>query len=91
MADQFSTGGRRCGRALRKNLQPLLQYAKANGWTVGATKNGHLRFTKPGRPIIHTGSTPSDWRSLRNALAALARADRMVVVELPHAVAIYHG
>lgn len=84
-------GGRLCGRSLRKSLQPLLQYAQANGWAVARTNGGHLRFTKHGRPIIHTGSTPSDWRSLRNALAALARADRMVVVELPHLVAIYHG
>ena len=39
----------------------------------------YLRFTKPDRPIIHTSSTPSDWRASRNALAMLAKADRMEV------------
>ena len=82
-------GGRRCGRF--KRLLPLLQYAQGNGWSVVYTNGGHLRFTKPERPIIHTSSTPSDWRAVRNALALLARADRMTVVELSHGVAIYHG
>jgi len=40
---------------------------------------GHLRFTKLGRPLIHTSSTPSDSRAFRNALAMLARADRVEV------------
>lgn len=82
-------GGRRCGRS--KNLLPLLEYAQANGWKVALTNGGHLRFTKAERPIIHTSSTPSDWRAVRNALAMLARADRMTVVEIGRAVAIYHG
>lgn len=69
--------GRRCGRS--KGLFPLFQYAQANGWTVGYTNGGHLRFTKPNRPIIHSSSTPSDWRASRNALAMLAKADRMEV------------
>lgn len=47
--------GRRCGRS--KSLQPLLQYALANGWRVGLTNGGHLRFTKAERPVIHTSST----------------------------------
>ena len=81
--------GRRCGRF--KRLLPLLQYAQGNGWSVVYTNGGHLRFTKPERPIIHTSKTPSDWRAVRNALALLARADRMTVVELLHGVAIYHG
>lgn len=66
-------GGRRCGRG--KNLLPLLLYARANGWKVVMTKGGHLRFTKPERPLIHTGSTPSDWRAVNNALSMLVRAD----------------
>lgn len=73
-------GGRRCGRS--KSLLPLLQYAQAKSWKVGLTNGGHLRFTKPGRPIIHTSSTPSDHRAVRNALAMLARADRYIVQEV---------
>ncbi|EIU2540628.1 hypothetical protein L4O36_000187 [Pseudomonas aeruginosa] len=63
--------GRRCGP---KSLQPLLQYALANGWRVGLTNGGQER------PVIHTSSTPSDWRAVRNAVAMLARADRKEVI-----------
>lgn len=76
-------GGRRCGRS--KNLLPLLKYAQGNGWKVVQTNGGHLRFTKPERPIIHTCSTPSDWRAVRNALAMLTRADRVLLLETAHA------
>ncbi|MDA1406199.1 hypothetical protein IPC382_26920 [Pseudomonas aeruginosa] len=70
------TGRRRYG----KRLQALFLYAKELGWTATKTNGGHLRFTKPGRPIIHTSSTPSDWRAVRNAVAMLARADRKEVI-----------
>jgi len=69
-------GGRRYG----KRLQSLFLYAKEFGWTATKTNGGHLRFPKPGRPIIHTSSTPSDWRAVRNAVAMLARADRKEVI-----------
>lgn len=71
-------GGRRSG----KSLWTLFAYAAAHGWTPMRTNGGHLRFTKPGRPIIHTSSTPSDHRAVRNALAMLARADRYIVQEV---------
>lgn len=76
----IANGGRRVG----KSLLPLLSYAIHNGWKASRTNGGHLRFSKPGRPIIHTCSTPSDWRSVRNALAMLARADRASVQEVAH-------
>ena len=63
-----------------KRLQALFNYAAQFGWTISRTNGGHLRFSKPGRPFIHTSSTPSDWCAVRNALAMLARADRMTVV-----------
>lgn len=43
------------------------------------------RLTKPGRPIVHTSSTPSDWRAVRNAVAMLARADGYHVIEVDRA------
>ncbi|SFC76868.1 hypothetical protein SAMN05216577_11098 [Pseudomonas citronellolis] len=64
-----------------KRLLPLFEYAARFGWKISRTNGGHLRLTKPGRPIIHTSSTPSDWRAVRNALAMLARADRHDVIE----------
>lgn len=78
MSRQVGTTGRRCG----KRLWPLFYYAKAHGWQITKTNGGHLRFTKPGRHIIHTSSTPSDWRAVRNAVAMLARADGYQVLEV---------
>ncbi|WP_051424516.1 type II toxin-antitoxin system HicA family toxin [Pseudomonas sp. URMO17WK12:I4] len=72
MRQVIITTGRRCG----KSLLHLLIYAANNGWTARRTRGGHVRFQKPGRPLIHTSSTPSDWRAYRNALAMLVRADR---------------
>lgn len=72
MSRRILTGGRRSG----KTLALLFVYAADNGWLAMRTNGGHLRFTKPERPIIHTSSTPSDRRAVRNALAMLARADR---------------
>ncbi|AEB58183.1 hypothetical protein [Ectopseudomonas mendocina] len=82
MSHQVVTAGRRCG----KRLWPLFGYAQAHGWQITRTNGGHLRLTKPGRPIVHTSSTPSDWRAVRNAVAMLARADGYCVVETEHAI-----
>jgi hypothetical protein len=78
---QVGTTGRRCG----KRLWPLFCYAKAHGWQITKTNGGHLRLTKPGRPIVHTSSTPSDWRAVRNAVSMLARADGYRVLEVDRA------
>lgn len=76
MSQIIVSTGRRCG----KSLLYLLVYAANNGWTARRTRGGHVRFQKPGRPLIHTSSTPSDWRAYRNALAMLVRADRSAEV-----------
>ncbi len=75
------TTGRRWG----KRLWPLFGYAKAHGWQIAKINGGHLRLTKPGRPIVHTSSTPSDWRAVRNAVSMLARADGYHVMEVDRA------
>ncbi|OYP21897.1 hypothetical protein [Pseudomonas aeruginosa] len=67
----------RCKRAVPELLH---DYAKANGWHYTRTRKGHFRFFKEGRAVIFTSGTPSDWRAVRNALAMLARADRVEVV-----------
>lgn len=72
MSQVVLTTGRRCG----KSLLFLLVYAANNGWTARRTRGGHVRFQKPGCVPVFTSSTPSDWRSYRNALAMLVRADR---------------
>ena len=78
MSRQVVIYGRRGG----KRLWPLFIYAQAHGWQITRTNGGHLRLTKPGRPIVHTSSTPSDWRAVRNAVAMLARADGYQVMEV---------
>lgn len=74
-----------CGRRSGKALGMLFVYAANNEWQAKRTNGGHLRFTKPGRPIIHTSSTPSDRRAVLNALAMLVRADRAANEEAAYA------
>jgi len=64
-----------------KRLKPLIEFALNEGWEVTRTAGGHLRFTKPGLPAIYTGSTPSDHRSTRNALARMRRQARAAAKE----------
>lgn len=62
-------------RRIGKRLTVLVWYAHNHGWTISFTRGGHLRLTKPGRPVIHSSQTPSDWRAVHNAVAMLRRAD----------------
>ena len=39
------------------------------------TAKGHITVTRDGRVVAVFSGTPSDWRSMRNALARLRRAD----------------
>jgi hypothetical protein len=41
------------------------------------TGGGHLRFRHVSGAVVYTGSTPSDRRSWRNAVAMLRRTARM--------------
>ncbi|HCF1525333.1 type II toxin-antitoxin system HicA family toxin [Pseudomonas aeruginosa] len=59
-----------------KRLLPLIEFALSEGWEVGRTGGGYLKFTKPGLPPIFTSSTASDYRSSQNAWARLCRATR---------------
>ncbi|WP_259470158.1 type II toxin-antitoxin system HicA family toxin [Pseudomonas sp. 2hn] len=62
-------------RRLGKRLALLVWYAHNHGWSISFTRGGHLRLHKPGKPVVHTSRTPSDWRTVHNAIAMLARAD----------------
>ncbi|WP_297185353.1 type II toxin-antitoxin system HicA family toxin [uncultured Porticoccus sp.] len=59
-----------------KRLKPLIELAQAEGWHVERTGGGHLKLTKPGLPPIYTGSTSSDHRATRSALARMRRETR---------------
>lgn len=59
----------------RKDLGDLLDLARQAGWVVKYLKGaGHWQLKSPdGKTIIHTGSTPSDPRSVSNFRAQLRR------------------
>ena len=57
-----------------KDTKKLVKAAEAQGFTVTRTKNGHPRISKDGQWVTVLPGTTSDWRSRRNALAALRRA-----------------
>lgn len=61
-----------------KRLHELIEFALAEGWRVMRTRNGHLRFTKPGYASIYSGATASDHRASLNARVQLRRADRQI-------------
>jgi hypothetical protein len=54
----------------------LILEARRLGYVVEPTANGHLRFRHPGGATVIAASTPSDWRSTHNTLAALRRETR---------------
>ena len=60
----------------RKELKRLIRIARAQGWTVEATRKGHWWFRPPdptaGQVLV--AGTPSDHRALRNAKAKLRQA-----------------
>lgn len=77
LADRRLDGGIVSGvRRADKRLQPLIEFALCEGWQVSRTRNGHLKFSKPGLPPIYTGTTASDYRASRNAMARLRRQQR---------------
>lgn len=59
-----------------KDLKKLIDLAESQGWAVEVTGGGHLRFISPDRrmPMVHTGSTPSDRRSIKNLESQLRKS-----------------
>jgi hypothetical protein len=62
-------------RGISKEVRPLIDVAKEQGWTVTITGKNHLVFTSPdGTAKVHGSGTPSDRRSLDNLNAQLRQA-----------------
>jgi len=59
---------------MNKDLKKLVKALEAQDFEVRATKRQHLKVSKNGRWVTTLPGTPSDWRSMRNAMAALKRA-----------------
>jgi len=60
---------------MNKELRKLLDAIEAAGFTAKRTSDGHYVVRSgEGGYVTTLAGTPSDWRSNRNALAALRRA-----------------
>lgn len=59
---------------MNKDLKKLTKALEEQGFSVRVSKRGHvLVFNADGLVATFSG-TPSDWRSLKNSMAALRRA-----------------
>ena len=61
--------------ATQQNLEALIAFAQAEGWTVSQGKGGQWVFTKPGRPSIYTRFTTNTRRASQKARSRLRRVD----------------
>ncbi|MFD6356746.1 hypothetical protein [Nocardia tengchongensis] len=58
----------------QKDLRKLLKDLEDQGFEWRETTKGHIRVGKNGRAIATFSGTPSDVRSMKNAIAPLKRA-----------------
>lgn len=56
-----------------KEMKQVLRRCRRLGFTVTQTSKSHYRLELPGQPAVFVPSTPSDWRSVQNALAKIKR------------------
>jgi hypothetical protein len=64
---------------MKRDLRDLAEQASQRGWAVAPTRNGHYRWTHQSGAIVHSGSTLSDHRAIKNIAAMLRRAERQAV------------
>ena len=63
---------------MKKDLKALIQAYRDKGWVIEKTNSQHWRFRGPRGELVHTSSTPSDWRAFQNMKAQLNREERRV-------------
>lgn len=61
---------------LGNHPKSTVQYLKRTGWTVKANR-GHYKCTSPRGFKLFMGSTPSDYRAVRNVAARIRRVMAM--------------
>lgn len=61
-------------KIFHKGLRQLL--AAHPHWRPSPTGSGHLKLTSPTGAVVYAGSTPSNWRALKNLRAQLRRLER---------------
>lgn len=57
-----------------KDLKKIVKALQQQGFTVEVTKNQHVMVFQDGRLVVTFSGTASDWRSMRNSIAAARRA-----------------
>lgn len=61
-------------KGVSKETKELIKALEAQGYSVQRTRNSHWLIRNPeGKAIATMASTPSDPRSMKNAIAALRR------------------
>lgn len=68
-----------------KTHREIERLAKAHGYTVGRTSGSHLELSREGYPTLHFGTTPSDYRAIRNLRGQMRRATPHPTKELTDA------
>ena len=58
----------------QKDIRKLCRQLRDQGFTIRATRRGHLLVELEGVVVAGIAGTPSDPRSLKNSIAALRRA-----------------
>jgi hypothetical protein len=57
-----------------KDLKKIIKALEAQGFEVTVTRKQHIAVSKDGRFVVMFAGTASDWRSMRNGIAAARRA-----------------
>lgn len=59
---------------MKKDLRKLTKALEEQGFTVRVSRRGHILVFNADGLVATFSGTPSDWRSLKNSMAALKRA-----------------
>jgi predicted RNA binding protein YcfA (HicA-like mRNA interferase family) len=57
-----------------KDLKKIIKALEKQGFEVEVTAKGHVTVYHDDRLIVTFSGTPSDWRSVKNGIAAARRA-----------------
>lgn len=59
---------------MNKDLKKIIKALQEQGFEVTTTKKGHIAVYRDGRFVVMFAGTASDWRGLKNGIAAARRA-----------------
>lgn len=57
-----------------KDLRKVIKALEAQGFEPRVSRKGHIIVTRKGRVVAVFSGTASDWRAMRNGIAAARRA-----------------